>query len=76
MRMLGKIIGAIAGERAARHLNGVNSPMGAALGAGAVSLARRFGPLGLLAAVAGGYAFKRYREKRDRQPDGQVPGQP
>lgn len=74
--MLGKIIGAIAGERAARHLNGVNGPMGAALGAGAVSLARRFGPLGLLAAVAGGYAFKRYRERQDRQQGEKAPGQP
>lgn len=74
--MLGKIIGAIAGERAARHLNGVNSPMGAALGAGAVSFARRFGLLGILAVAAGGYAFKRYRERQDHEHEEPAPGPP
>ncbi len=64
--MFGKIIGAMAGERAARHFNGINGPVGAALGAGAATVIRRLGPLGLIAALAGGYAFKRYRDKQER----------
>ena len=31
---------------------------------------RRLGPLGLIAAVAGGYAFKRYRDKQSARPAG------
>lgn len=62
--MIGKIIGAVAGERAARHVSGVNGPAGAALGVGAVAMARRLGLLGLIAAAAGGYAFKRYYDRR------------
>ncbi len=64
--MFGKVLGAFAGERAARHFNGVDGPVGAALGVGAVSLARRW-PLGLLAMLAGGYMVKRYRDKQDRE---------
>jgi hypothetical protein len=62
--MIGKLIGAIAGAKAAEHARGVNGPGGAALGAVAVVLARRFGPMGMIAAAAGGYALKRYNEKR------------
>ena len=64
--MLGKIIGAVAGAKVADHVRGVNGPGGALLGAGAAALARRLGPLGLAAVVAGGYAFKRYSDKRAR----------
>ena len=63
--MLGKILGGIAGARAAGHIRGVDKPGGALLGIGAAALARRFGPLGMIAALAGGYAYKRYNEKRD-----------
>ena len=35
------------------------------LGLGAATVMRRMGPLGLVAAAVGGYAFKRYSEKRD-----------
>jgi len=63
--MIGKIIGAIAGAKAAEHTRGVSGPGGALLGAGAVALARRLGPVGLVAAAAGGYALKRYNEKRE-----------
>jgi hypothetical protein len=66
--MLGKIIGGIAGAKAANHLRGVNEPGGALLGIGAMALARRLGPVGLIAALAGGYAFKRYQDKRQKRP--------
>ncbi len=62
--MLGKIIGGIAGAKAADHVRGLNEPGGALLGIGAAALARRPGPVGLIAALAGGYAFKRYKDKQ------------
>jgi hypothetical protein len=66
--MIGKIIGGMIGARAANSVSGgVGGPGGALLGAGAVAVARRLGPLGLIAAAAGGYAFKRYNDKRKAQ---------
>lgn len=65
--MIGKILGAVAGQRVAQNVSGVNGPAGALLGAGAVSVARRLGPIGLVVAGLGGYAFKRYRDKAKRQ---------
>ena len=66
--MLGKILGGIVGAKAADHVRGINEPGGALLGIGAAALARRLGPVGLIAAVAGGYAFKRYKDKQSRRP--------
>lgn len=63
--MIGKIIGAMAGKRISRHVDGVGGTGGALLGLGAATVMRRMGPLGLVAAAVGGYAFKRYSEKRD-----------
>ena len=57
--MIGKILGAVAGKKMARHFGRVSGPGGALMGAGAVAVARRLGPLGLLAATAGSYALKR-----------------
>ena len=65
--MIGKIIGGIAGAKAADHIRGINEPGGALLGIGAAALARRIGPIGLIAALAGGYAFKRYSENRAKK---------
>jgi len=65
--MLGKLIAAIAGERAARHAGG-NGTGGALLGVGAAALLRRLGPVGLIAAAAGGYALKRHYAKRQAGP--------
>ena len=65
--MFGKIIGGIAGAKAANYVRGVNEPGGALLGIGAAALARRLGPVGLIAALAGGYAFKRYKDKQDKR---------
>ncbi|HZF46624.1 MAG TPA: hypothetical protein VEZ26_09820 [Sphingomonadaceae bacterium] len=57
--MIGKMIGAYAGERAARHVDGLNGTAGALLGVGSVTAIKKIGPFGLLAALAGGYALKR-----------------
>lgn len=62
--MIGKILGAIAGEQAAKHIRGVSGPGGAMLGAGAAALIRRLGPLGLIAATVGGIALKRHLDAK------------
>jgi hypothetical protein len=63
--MIGKIIGAVAGKRISQHVDGVGGTGGALLGVGAATVMRRMGLLGLVAAAVGGYAFKRYSEKRE-----------
>ncbi len=63
--MIGKIIGATIGERVAGRSGG--GAKGALIGALAPMVARRlFGPLGL--ALAGGYAAKKYYERRKSPP--------
>lgn len=62
--MIGKLIGALVGAKAARHTRGVNESGGALMGMAAMAMARRFGPAGMIAAAVGGYALKRYKEKR------------
>ncbi len=62
--MLGKIFGAVAGNQIAQHVRGINGPGGALLGAGAVAVARRLGPVGLVAAVAGSYVLKKKLHER------------
>lgn len=64
--MIGKIFGAFAGERVARHVTGVNGPGGALIGAGAAALLRRLGPLGFAAVAIGGYAVKRHLDKKEK----------
>jgi len=61
--MLGKIIGGVIGARAARKPGGVNETGGALMGVATVALARRFGIPGMIAAAAGSYALKRYKNK-------------
>ena len=67
--MLGKIIGGLVGARAARNVSGVDEPGGALMGVAAVAIARRFGLPGMVAAAVGGYALKRYKEKRRMSPN-------
>ena len=62
--MIGKLIGAMIGANAAERMRGMNEPTGALMGAATVALARRFGLMGFVAAVAGGYVLNRYAERR------------
>jgi len=62
--MIGKIIAGLVGARAARHTRGVNESGGALMGIATMAMVRRFGPAGMIAAAVGGYALKRYNEKR------------
>ena len=63
--MLGKVIGAMVGDRIAKRVGGLSETNGALLGAGAAVLLRRLGPVGLATAAIGGYALKRYYDKRE-----------
>ncbi len=62
--MLGKLLGAAVGAKAADRIRGGNETTGALVGVATVALARRFGLMGIVAAAAGGYALNRYNEKR------------
>jgi hypothetical protein len=62
--MLGKIVGAVLGAKASKNVGSVSEPGGALLGVAAMTVARRFGLPGMIAAAVGGYALKRYQEKR------------
>jgi hypothetical protein len=64
--MLGKVIGAVVGERLAKQVGGVNGAGGALLGVGAAAVLRRLGPVGMIAAALGGYALKRHYEKQPK----------
>ena len=65
--MIGKIIGAAVGKKAADHMRGVSGTTGALLGAAAPVLLRRLSLPTMLAVAAGGYAFKRYKDKQERR---------
>lgn len=69
--MIGKLFGAAVGAKAASSVSGgLGGTGGALLGAGAATVIKRLSPLGLIAALAGGYAVKRYMDKREtRRPD-------
>ena len=76
--MIGKIITALAGRTLARSIGGVAAgPAGAIVGATLPiilpQIARRLGPVGMIAAAVGGYAFTRYLEKRAERRAGGSP---
>lgn len=62
--MIGKLIGAIAGSQIAKHVRGVDGKGGALLGIALPTILRRLGPAGIVAAAAGGYAYKKLRDRR------------
>jgi NhaP-type Na+/H+ or K+/H+ antiporter len=73
--MIGKIITAIAGRSVARTIGGASAgPAGAMIGAALPvvlpALARRLGPIGMIAAAVGGMAFTRWLERRNERREG------
>jgi hypothetical protein len=64
--MLGKILGGLAGMQAAKHTDKIGGAGGALLGAAAGSIIRRASIPGLIALTAGGYALKKWNDKRDK----------
>lgn len=71
--MLGKILGAFAGAKAAEHTKGVGGTGGALLGVAAVSLLKRLSLPGLIAVTAGGYAFKKWSDKQAKRKSFETP---
>jgi hypothetical protein len=65
--MIGKLIGAAVGKKAADHMRGVSGTTGALLGATAPILLRRLSLPAMLAIAAGGYAYKRYQDKQEKR---------
>lgn len=65
--MIGKIIGASLGAKAAQNTKNIGGPMGAAIGAAAPFILRRLSIPAMLAIAAGGYAYKKYSEKNDAE---------
>lgn len=66
--MIGRIVSALAGRSMARNVRGgMGGVGGMALGAAVPTLMRRMGPMGMIAAAAGGYAVKRMLDNRRAQ---------
>jgi hypothetical protein len=65
--MLGKILGAIAGKTAAEHTSALGGTGGAILGAAGATLLKRASLPTLLAVTVGGYALKKWKNKRDAE---------
>jgi hypothetical protein len=63
--MIGKIFGAAAGAKAAKRSRKVGGTGGALLGAAAVPLVKRMSIPAMLAIGAGGYAFKKWSDRRE-----------
>ena len=63
--MIGNLIRMVAGRAVVRQVGGVSAgPIGMAAGAALPFVLRRFGPLGMIGAAVGGYAIKKYMDKR------------
>lgn len=63
--MIGNLIRMVAGRAVARQVGGVSAgPLGMAAGAALPFVLRRFGPLGMIGAAVGGFAIKKYMDKR------------
>jgi hypothetical protein len=65
--MLGKILGGILGARAAEQSGRMGGASGAVLGAVAGSVVRRASIPGLIALTVGGYALKKWKNRRDAE---------
>lgn len=65
--MFGKIIGAIAGSKAAKHSRHIGGTRGALMGVASASLLRKLSIPAVLAIGAGGYALKKYKDRKDAE---------
>ena len=63
--MLGKMIGALVGGKAAEHAKGIGGPTGAALGFIAPMVLRRLSFPAMIALGVGGYAAKKFFDKEE-----------
>jgi hypothetical protein len=63
--MIGKILGGIVGAQAAQHTSKVGGAGGALLGAASAGVLRRMSIPAMLAVGAGGYAVKKWSDRRE-----------
>jgi hypothetical protein len=63
--MLGKILGAVAGKKAAEQTSALGGTGGALLGMAGATMLKRMSLPGLIAVTVGGYALKKWKNKRD-----------
>ena len=70
--MIGKIIGAYAGDKLAKQTSGIGGAGGAALGVIAAGVLRRMSLPAMIALGAGGYVAKKLYERSERK---KVPAQ-
>ncbi|WP_199799688.1 hypothetical protein [Pseudoblastomonas halimionae] len=67
--MIGKIIGAFVGGKAAQQSRGIDGPAGALIGVAAASALRRLSIPAMIALGAGGYLAKKYFDKQQAEND-------
>ena len=65
--MIGKIIGAYAGDKLAKQTSAIGGPGGAALGVVAATVLSRLSLPAMLVLGAGGYVAKKVLEKKDNK---------
>ena len=70
--MIGKIISAIVGKKIAERTPGMSEGTGAIVGLAAATLARRMGPLGMIAAAGGTWAISRAMKKKQARDFGRT----
>ncbi|OYX65217.1 MAG: hypothetical protein B7Y88_09570 [Sphingomonadales bacterium 32-64-17] len=66
--MIGKIIGGFAGAKMAEKTSSIGGAGGALLGAASVAVVRRLSIPAMIALGAGGYAYKKYSERKAKTP--------
>jgi uncharacterized membrane protein YfcA len=71
--MLTKIIGAALGAKAAQNTSSIGGPFGAAIGAAAPAIIARLSIPAMIAIAAGGYAYKKFSEKKDNTAETKQP---
>ncbi|WP_133366592.1 hypothetical protein [Qipengyuania sediminis] len=74
--MIGKVLGAFIGGKAAQHVRGIQGPTGAALGVLAPMILRRMSWPAMAAIGIGGYLAKKAFDKQAAQPAGSGAGSP
>ena len=74
--MIGKIIGAFVGDRLAKQSNAVGGASGAALGVVASTVLRRVSLPAMVALGVGGYAAKKFFDKKQAEDAAATEAQP
>jgi hypothetical protein len=74
--MIGKVLGAFLGGKAAQHVRGIQGPTGAALGVLAPAIIRRLSWPAMIALGVGGYFAKKMIDQQDAKESSRTPAKP